>query len=239
MNKERISFENVCKTFSSKNGDNHVVENLTFSVHENEFLVLFGPGQCGKTTILNLLAGLETPSSGRIMVDEKPVTGPSPERGMIFYRGGAVLMSAISGIDQALWDIKGKFFAAPVYALLGGPCREHIDVYGAVQAEDDETLSRLALERVAEGYHAIKVKATTHAVRFVDSMKQVAEIERRIASLRQTVGDEIDIAVDFHGRYSSGAGTVSPFVRGRTRSGGESYRTRANCLLHQRAHRHR
>ena len=46
-----------------------------------------------------------------------------------FYRGGGVLMSAIAGIDQALWDIKGKVFQAPVYQLMGGPCRDSIRVY--------------------------------------------------------------------------------------------------------------
>ncbi|BCZ28650.1 nitrate ABC transporter ATP-binding protein [Claveliimonas bilis] len=64
--------------------ENHVVEKIDLSVNENEFLVLFGPGQCGKTTILNMLAGLETPTSGEIEVNGKKVEGPDPERGVVY-----------------------------------------------------------------------------------------------------------------------------------------------------------
>jgi len=61
-----------------------VAEELNFTVHKNEFLVLFGPGQCGKTSILNMIAGFDLPSKGSIVVDGKQVEGPGPERGMVF-----------------------------------------------------------------------------------------------------------------------------------------------------------
>ena len=65
-------------------GDNLVVDHLNFNVYENEFVVLFGPGQCGKSTILNLIAGLEQPTGGEIIVSGEKVTGPSPKRGMVY-----------------------------------------------------------------------------------------------------------------------------------------------------------
>ena len=76
-----IRCENVNKTFISGNGVYEVVRNLNLSIRENEFVVLFGPGQCGKTTVLNLIAGLEAASDGEVRVDGKKVVGPDPSRG--------------------------------------------------------------------------------------------------------------------------------------------------------------
>ena len=81
---EIIRCENVNKTFISGNGVYEVVRNLNLSIRENEFVVLFGPGQCGKTTVLNLIAGLEAASDGEVVVDGKKVTGPDPSRGMVY-----------------------------------------------------------------------------------------------------------------------------------------------------------
>lgn len=79
-----ISCDHVSKTFYNMAGDHLVVDDLSFNVYENEFVVLFGPGQCGKSTVLNLIAGLELPTGGRITVDGEEVTGPSPNRGMVY-----------------------------------------------------------------------------------------------------------------------------------------------------------
>lgn len=79
-----IRCEHVSKTFYTKEGDHVVVNDLDFSVYENEFVVLFGPGQCGKTTILNLITGQETPTSGSIYMNGEKVEGPSPKRGMVY-----------------------------------------------------------------------------------------------------------------------------------------------------------
>ena len=82
--KKVIECKHVSKTFYSMAGDNLVVDDLNFNVYENEFVVLFGPGQCGKSTILNLIAGLEQPTSGEIIVSGEKVSGPSPKRGMVY-----------------------------------------------------------------------------------------------------------------------------------------------------------
>ena len=82
--KKVIECKHISKTFYSMAGDNLVVDDLNFNVYENEFVVLFGPGQCGKSTILNLIAGLEQPTSGEIIVSGEKVSGPSPKRGMVY-----------------------------------------------------------------------------------------------------------------------------------------------------------
>lgn len=79
-----IECRHVSKTFYSMAGDNLVVSDLNFNVYENEFVVLFGPGQCGKSTILNLISGLESPTGGEIVVSGEKVSGPSPKRGMVY-----------------------------------------------------------------------------------------------------------------------------------------------------------
>ncbi len=79
-----INCDHVSKMFYNLSGDHLVVDDLNFKVYENEFVVLFGPGQCGKTTILNLIAGLELPTGGKITVSGEEVTGPSPKRGMVY-----------------------------------------------------------------------------------------------------------------------------------------------------------
>lgn len=85
-----VSCKNLCKTFYAKNRKqdevNEVIRDFNLEVKENEFLVLFGPGQCGKTTLLNLMAGLEKATSGEIEVNGKKVDGPSSDRGMVYQR---------------------------------------------------------------------------------------------------------------------------------------------------------
>lgn len=79
-----IECKNVSKSFKVPDGIHQVVSDLTIHANENEFLVLFGPGQCGKTTIINLIAGFEKVSSGEIRVDGKKVDKPDTSRGVVF-----------------------------------------------------------------------------------------------------------------------------------------------------------
>lgn len=84
--KKMIMCREVSKTFfnEAEGTEHRVVDKLDLSVEENEFLVLFGPGQCGKTTIINMLAGLEPVTEGKIEVNNKPVQCPGPERGVVY-----------------------------------------------------------------------------------------------------------------------------------------------------------
>lgn len=86
MEQERgmIECRGVSKTFKVPGGEKKVVENFHLNARENELICLFGPGQCGKTTIINLIAGFEEPTDGEILLNGEPVKGPSPERGVVF-----------------------------------------------------------------------------------------------------------------------------------------------------------
>lgn len=84
QNRRLIECNNVSKSFKVPDGEKKVVENFHLEAHENELICLFGPGQCGKTTIINLLAGFEMPTEGTITLNGKEITAPSPERGVVF-----------------------------------------------------------------------------------------------------------------------------------------------------------
>ena len=116
-----------------------------------------------------------------------------------FYRGGPVLMSAIAGIDQALWDIKGKFYGAPVYELMGGTCRDKMRVYSWIGGDRPSDVARDALEKKAKGFSAIKMNATEE-LQMVDSYEKIDEVLERVAAIREAAGKHFGIAVDFHGR---------------------------------------
>ncbi|HBF36590.1 MAG TPA: ABC transporter, partial [Firmicutes bacterium] len=79
-----VRTESVYKEFSSDKGAMQVLQNINVSIEENEFVVLFGPGQCGKTTLLNIIAGLETPTKGRVIANDTEVSKPGPERGVVY-----------------------------------------------------------------------------------------------------------------------------------------------------------
>ena len=116
-----------------------------------------------------------------------------------FYRGGGVLISAIAGIDQALWDIKGKVFQAPVYQLMGGPCRDSIRVYSWIGGDRPADVGQAALEKKNAGFTAVKMNATEE-LQFIDSYAKIDEVLERVASIRETCGKHFGIAIDFHGR---------------------------------------
>ena len=122
-----------------------------------------------------------------------------------FYRGGPILTSALSGIDMALWDIKGKALGVPVYELLGGPTRQRVRVYA--HARTPEKLKELK----AKGFTAFKTgsgqaPAGAHTSR---RRPRFAVSREQFAELRKAGGDDVDIAIDFHGaispRYGQGA----------------------------------
>ncbi len=114
-----------------------------------------------------------------------------------FYRGGAILTSALSGIEQALWDIKGKALGVPVYELLGGPTRYRIKVYS--HAKTPESIKR-AMEN---GFTVFKAKVPHDKdAGIVASPKFVRVAEEQFASLREAAGEDADIGIDFHGVIS-------------------------------------
>ncbi|SFK39261.1 galactonate dehydratase [Rhodanobacter glycinis] len=116
-----------------------------------------------------------------------------------FYRGGPILMSAIAGIDQALWDIKGKDVGRPVYELLGGPVRDRIRVYSWVGGDRPADTARAAQDAVARGFTAVKMNATEE-MQYVDTHAKVERVLENVQAIRDAVGADIGIGLDFHGR---------------------------------------
>jgi galactonate dehydratase len=120
-----------------------------------------------------------------------------------FYRGGPVLTSAMSGIEQALWDIKGKALGVPVYELLGGPVRDRMRVYAWIGGDRPEDVGRAAAAQVAAGYTALKMNGTAD-MEWIDSNTKIDQAVQNIAAVREAVGYGIGIGVDFHGRVHKG-----------------------------------
>ncbi|WP_134703186.1 galactonate dehydratase [Ammoniphilus sp. YIM 78166] len=116
-----------------------------------------------------------------------------------FYRGGPILMSAIAGIDQALWDIKGKFYNAPIYQLLGGACRDSMRVYSWIGGDRPSDVGQAALEKKQAGFTAIKMNATEE-LQYIDTHEKIDQVLERVAAIREAVGPYFGIGVDFHGR---------------------------------------
>lgn len=116
-----------------------------------------------------------------------------------FYRGGPILMSAIAGIDQALWDIKGKYYDAPVYDLLGGTCREKTRVYSWIGGDRPNDILEHAKKAHDNGFTAIKMNATEE-LQIIDSFSKVENVLERVAIIRENLGKDFGIGIDFHGR---------------------------------------
>lgn len=118
-----------------------------------------------------------------------------------FYRGGPVFASAVSGIDQALWDLKGRSLGVPVHQLLGGHVRDRIRVYGWVGGDDPSGIADAIAAQLAVGLTAVKMNASG----VIGPNASVAELDavvQRVAAAREVLGPERDVAVDFHGRIT-------------------------------------
>ncbi len=130
-----------------------------------------------------------------------------------FWRLGVIGLSAISGIEQALWDILGKSLGQPVYKLLGGAVRDRVRmythlgggdmkaVYETQQSNDAQVFADRALEVVAMGYNAVKVLITP-PTESLNSIAAYKYTDRVMAAMRNAVGDDVDIMIDCHGRHS-------------------------------------
>ncbi|MEH6305797.1 galactonate dehydratase [Olivibacter sp. CPCC 100613] len=116
-----------------------------------------------------------------------------------FYRGGPIIMSAIAGIDQALWDIKGKFYNAPVHQLLGGKAKDKMKVYSWIGGDRPASVGLAAKKMLDQGFLAVKMNATEE-LQYVDSYDKIDDAIARIAAVREATGPAFGIGIDFHGR---------------------------------------
>ncbi len=122
-----------------------------------------------------------------------------------FYRGGPILTSALSGIDQALWDIKGKLLGVPVYELLGGPTRQRIRVYAHAGTPE------LVKEKRAQGFTAFKTgpaKLNNRNARQVENRAWIENAAAKFGELKALVGKDGDLGIDFHGAVPPGTAKI-------------------------------
>lgn len=116
-----------------------------------------------------------------------------------FFRGGPVHMTVLSGIEMALWDIKGKAAGMPVYQMLGGKARDRIRVYSWIGGDRPSDVAEGAKARLEAGFSAVKLNCCSE-MHYIDSFQKVEEVCDRIASIRDAVGYKLDVGIDFHGR---------------------------------------
>ncbi|ATE72157.1 galactonate dehydratase [Lysobacter capsici] len=116
-----------------------------------------------------------------------------------FYRGGAVFMSAIAGIDQALWDIKGKALGVPVYQLLGGLVRDRMKTYCWVGGDRPADIIAQIRDRLALGFDTFKMNACEE-LGLLDTGRAIDAAVAKVAEIRAVFGNSIEFGLDFHGR---------------------------------------
>jgi galactonate dehydratase len=139
---------------------------------------------------------------GRALIGEDPLATEHHWQILFrhgFWRGGVVLNSALAGLDQALWDLRGKAWGVPVYKLLGGPTRDRIRLYTHVGIYEPERILEDAQRDVEDGFTAMKTGAWQGDT-LMPEHERIAAFAERIGQLRATVGPNVDIMVDDHGR---------------------------------------
>ncbi|MCY0906102.1 galactonate dehydratase [Arthrobacter sp. H14-L1] len=129
-----------------------------------------------------------------------------------FYRGGPILASAVSGLDQALWDIAGKHLGVPVHQLLGGHVRDRIRMYGWVGGDEPGEIADSISAQLDVGLTAVKMNASGR-MHPIGSVAEIDGVVERVAAAREVLGPNRDVAVDFHGRFTlANARRVAPLL---------------------------
>ncbi|WP_291291130.1 galactonate dehydratase [Enterococcus sp.] len=149
----------------------------------------------------------ETVVAGAYEVGNRFLIGKNPfeierlfqEMHRSFFRGGPIHGTIVSGLEMALWDIKGKALDIPVYELLGGAARDRIKVYSWIGGDRPNEVADQAQDRFDRGFTAVKMNATEE-LHYIDSYEKISEVVDRVSSIRNRFGNKLDIGVDFHGR---------------------------------------
>ncbi len=125
-----------------------------------------------------------------------------------FYRGGATHMSAMAGIDQALWDIKGKYHDVPIYELLGGKVRDKQKVYSWVHPYEFPTDLDTQLKRARESGITTVKTTPSDQMDFITTHKEIDKVIAKVDEIHSKLNGEIDLALDFHGRVHRGTAKI-------------------------------
>lgn len=116
-----------------------------------------------------------------------------------FFRGTSAVASAAAGIEQGLWDIKGRRYGLPVHEFLGGAVRERTRLYAWIGGDRPDHVVEHTRQRMNQGFSMVKMNATEE-LDYIDTRNRISHVVERVASIRDAVGDSIEIALDFHGR---------------------------------------
>jgi galactonate dehydratase len=119
-----------------------------------------------------------------------------------FYRGGPVLSSAVAGLDLALWDLRGRWFGAPIHELLGGPCRDRVRLYTHTWGGPGQTGGPERARMLVESGYTLVKASVAGPVGFLDTPSMTSRFVADLEALREAVGDEADFGIDLHGRVS-------------------------------------
>lgn len=176
------------------------VRNYMFvKIETDEGIVGWGEATSGPLAVATMIEEF-----GQQLIGKDP--GRIEEHWQVLYhhfhvRGGVVQMSAISGIEIALWDIKGKLLGVPIYELLGGKMRERIWCYGRWDGATPELAVANALRHTDEGLTALKGDPFDHRGLFIPIEAERIAIEK-LAAVRAAVGDDVELLVEVHGRLA-------------------------------------
>ncbi len=167
-------------------------------LHTDEGIVGFGEPSCvGKEqAVMGALRDLEGYLIGADPFQIERLWGYMYRT--VIWRGGPVLMAALSGVEHALWEIKAKALGVPVWELLGGRVRDRVEVYAWIHGDTPESYAQDAQRRLEEGFRTVKFTP----FEFTGLGYNLAEgkrAEARVRAVREAVGDEVGVAIDGHG----------------------------------------
>ena len=171
-------------------------------VETDEGIVGWGDATCGPLTVASMVEEF-----GELMVGKDPSRIEEHWQTLyhhFFVRGGPIQLSAISGIEMALWDIKGKALGVPVYELLGGMMRDRIWAYGRWDGHTPEEAAEHALSYTEQGVTALKGDPFDHKGLFITFEAEKKAVST-LQAVREAVGDEVELLVEVHGRLTPSA----------------------------------
>lgn len=177
-----------------------VSRNYVFvKIETDEGLTGWGEATCGPLSVATMVDEF-----GEVINGQNPMEIEKHWQTLYHHfhvRGGIVQMSAISGIEIALWDIKGQALGVPVYELLGGKIRDRIWTYGRWDGLTPEAAVENALFHVEQGLTALKGDPFEHRGIFIDKKSEDLAVSK-MRSVREAVGDEVELFVEVHGRLA-------------------------------------
>lgn len=173
----------------------HSLRTIFIKLHTNAGIVGIGEGTVeGRiNTVMAAIKELETYLIGKD--PRRPAFHWQAMYRHAFYRGDIVLTSALSAVDIAMWDIKGKALGVPVYELLGGPTRDRIRLYGQAQTPEG------AKQVIAEGYQSMKVGVTSsrgRLARYAENPDFIQGIVENVKAIREVIGPKVDMGIEMH-----------------------------------------